>query len=690
MNRTRPRGRSISIPAVIDPRETEVSQLPTPGSQPQRWRKALSGYFPAHFLVCMLLQFVITAPKLVTPFHLPHDDELFLTQAQNIILGRWLGPYNQFTLAKPPTYPLFIAVNHILGLPLLYTQIILYNLAVGYLCYLFIHRLNLIVSAYILSGLLLFDPHILSDYALRVNVSILIPTLFMSLVAAYLHIYYTPIYKVPKAPIIFFSGVFAFLYSLRWESIWLWLPLITALFLSERYFQLPRRSAILLLLTSLAFVTGLTHTIRLTNYLVYGSYIYDEFEDGAFPDYYKRLKTIQTYSPYVALSKVVRTTLYEHSPAFRLLKPLLEVPGVYNFGCATFGVPCVDNDIHNGWTSWAVRDAAAIAGKYSTPAVASDYFTTARRELDEACRKGLLVCAKPPPLPIALPTTFAGYRSLLGYLIDAVRLLTYSTASEYSAMLANLREALSAAKNTLVHTSDLRRTSTITADEPTDTSCALQVLNRSRIAFTARCEQLASGTISVPGVGTLTIIEVTFQPRGIDPNQASRNDLYERLTNSPVVSFYNASYTHTVHLRAALNYANEVDASVIVAPIPPSYSGWGGGSSAPRHRNETMDRYRHAAISILSSSYTLIIMPWTLVTLLIAFFVIQRPTNSLGLHAILVFCFLFASGRLGLLAIVSVSDFPALSSHYIHVHPLLHICNVFSLAIISSSTVRIP
>ena len=46
-----------------------------------------------------------------------HDDGLFMRLAANISSGRWLGPYDQFTLMKGPGYPLFLALSAANGLP---------------------------------------------------------------------------------------------------------------------------------------------------------------------------------------------------------------------------------------------------------------------------------------------------------------------------------------------------------------------------------------------------------------------------------------------------------------------------------------------------------------------------------------------------------------------------------------------
>ncbi|MGH2687619.1 MAG: hypothetical protein ACRDKW_02260, partial [Actinomycetota bacterium] len=60
------------------------------------------------------------------------DEYLFLSQALELVRGRWLGPYSAVTLAKGPGYPLFLAANHVLGLPVSMGQALLYFGAVVY------------------------------------------------------------------------------------------------------------------------------------------------------------------------------------------------------------------------------------------------------------------------------------------------------------------------------------------------------------------------------------------------------------------------------------------------------------------------------------------------------------------------------------------------------------------------------
>src|SRR6187455_389522 len=58
-----------------------------------------------------------------------HDDVLFLRLAESILSGDWLGRYSEMTLIKGCGYPLWIALMAALGIPLLFSQQLLYIIA---------------------------------------------------------------------------------------------------------------------------------------------------------------------------------------------------------------------------------------------------------------------------------------------------------------------------------------------------------------------------------------------------------------------------------------------------------------------------------------------------------------------------------------------------------------------------------
>ncbi|HEV2012229.1 MAG TPA: hypothetical protein VGS17_14525, partial [Candidatus Limnocylindria bacterium] len=73
-----------------------------------------------------LLRLCLASGQTLTALYAPHDDGLFLKLAEHIIAGRWLGPFDNLTLAKGPFYPLWIAASFIAGVPLQLSENLLY------------------------------------------------------------------------------------------------------------------------------------------------------------------------------------------------------------------------------------------------------------------------------------------------------------------------------------------------------------------------------------------------------------------------------------------------------------------------------------------------------------------------------------------------------------------------------------
>jgi hypothetical protein len=82
---------------------------------------------------------VFSVAYLILAMHLPvsiytiadYDDALFWGNAYQIVKGHWLGPYTQMTLAKGPGFPLFLAANAVLGIPVTLLIALLYLFACG-------------------------------------------------------------------------------------------------------------------------------------------------------------------------------------------------------------------------------------------------------------------------------------------------------------------------------------------------------------------------------------------------------------------------------------------------------------------------------------------------------------------------------------------------------------------------------
>lgn len=93
----------------------------------------------------------------------------------------------------------------------------------------------------------------------------------------------------------------------------------------------------------------------------------------------------------VPVPAAARAAIYDHSPAFRELRPALEVPpntGWRSQSCAEG----ICDDYAGGFFFWALRDAVAAAGYYETPDRAAAFYRQLATEINVACDHGALHC----------------------------------------------------------------------------------------------------------------------------------------------------------------------------------------------------------------------------------------------------------------------------------------------------------
>src|SRR6187551_309183 len=82
-------------------------------------RPASRGWFWIAIVLTALKLWLVAGQRIYAIGPSFHDDLLFVRLAEFISDGRWLGPYDQYTLAKGPMYSFFIAAAFKLGVPLL-------------------------------------------------------------------------------------------------------------------------------------------------------------------------------------------------------------------------------------------------------------------------------------------------------------------------------------------------------------------------------------------------------------------------------------------------------------------------------------------------------------------------------------------------------------------------------------------
>ena len=342
----------------------------------------------------LLYVFVITYQPLTLLADAALDDGIFLVHGRSLAEGRWLGSFNWLTLRTGPGYPLFLAINFWLGLPITFVHAIFFCGAVGLFSWAIkrISRSGLIgLSSFVL---ILWHPVFLGTQAIRDT--IYTGQLFLVFACA-LVAFFIAEKQGTRALWGALTGVaLGWFWLTREEGIWI-LPAAAFLLVvaivrahvlntSLRNFAIPAAlTLVLFLFAHFAFMSG--------NWLAYGSFVGVDIKERNFVAALDALQSVQ-YGPdvdHVPVPRAVRERIYEVSPSFASLKPLVDPPqGPVWHGCRVYPATC--GDIAGGWFIWALRDAAAQAGHYRAPGEASAFFGRLASEVNEACRSGQLSC----------------------------------------------------------------------------------------------------------------------------------------------------------------------------------------------------------------------------------------------------------------------------------------------------------
>ena len=332
-----------------------------------------------------------------------HDDALFLSQGHSIANGDWLGKFGELTLAKGPSYSVFIGLVQLSRIPLLDAQAIFHALA----CVLFILAVRPLVRSpgirLLLLAVLLFDPHPFSseagERALRSSIQ---PALTLMTLAGVIGM---GARLSGRARILLpwsvLGGVaLAFFWFSREEGIWL-VPTLTLISGGSLWLTWSSADgnrgfrAVYLLLPFVIWFSALW-TLRAVNYHYYGAWISVDAKDGGFPNAYGALTRIKPAAGIsgVPVTKETRLRAYAVSPAFAELQKSLDRP--MGNPWARHGWeqlqnhPSAGQEIRGGWFGWALREAAYQNGYYRDALKTSDYWQRVADEINAACEDGRL------------------------------------------------------------------------------------------------------------------------------------------------------------------------------------------------------------------------------------------------------------------------------------------------------------
>ena len=410
----------------------------TPTDSTGRGRVRLLDVRPPKLLTYLGLG-TLTLSYIVIRVHTPttvyppglHDDGLYMKLGASLARGDWLGPFNHFTLMKGPGYPAFLAVAHWLGTPVSLAHALFHSAAVV----LFVAMLHRFVRSPLLSALLfvllLWHPISLSVFLLRVLRDAVYYGQILMFLALFACVLFWPLPAGTRRLYGALSGaVLGWLWLTREEGLVL-LPAIVVLvamaglrtFHDRRFRQFVGTLAVVIA----AFAVPQLG-FRAMNWWWYGAFVGVDFNERNFQGALKALHSVRSgeVRAFVSVTRSTRQRIYAVSPAFASLASSLDGPlerAWMPHGCAALPITC--GEIGAGWFMWALRDAAAMAGQYASPARSSAFFAQIAREISLACARGALECR--PQLIAEMPpqTGEAGVARLPRHLLKVLDLLLF-------------------------------------------------------------------------------------------------------------------------------------------------------------------------------------------------------------------------------------------------------------------------
>ena len=326
-----------------------------------------------------------------------HDDQLMIQMAYNLLNGNWLGDYNNRTLVKGITYPLFLVINHGLGLPYTFTLTAVY----GLVCWFFTHVLRNFFHNKIILGIiftfLYFLPSCQSlETLVRVYRNSMAPVLALLVIAMLWEMYFRRNCKWNIAFFILTGLCFAAFWNLREDSIWLMPVFLVGCIITAIQMGVDHKlrvgkffhAKLLLVVIPLVVFSLCNVGIKAVNYHNYGIFVRNELSEGGFANLMKAIYAVEPEEDIVRVSTPKSTVdrLYQVSPSFATLQTALDAN--FNAGWDQ-NDGTLDGQIQDGWFFWCLRDCIVQSG-YTTPTIINDFCQQAADEINQALDNGTL------------------------------------------------------------------------------------------------------------------------------------------------------------------------------------------------------------------------------------------------------------------------------------------------------------
>ena len=334
-----------------------------------------------------------------------HDDALYFWLGQNISDGNWLGKYMQLTLAKMPSYAMFIAFSIKIGIPYLWLFSLCHIIAVSFLIvkskYLFSKAKWLL---FILGILLLFNP-ILATY-LRIYRFQLPAICFIVFIASLISMFNPASKKkhwvVYVIDALIVSIAWGFLWFSREESLFYVGCIVVAMlgfFLVKKFISNPIQN-LYPIVFGVSGVVVFWLFISSMNYKHYDRFVVCERTSSPYTDVIKTFNSIvdPDFPTDISGSSASREKIINIAETIPMFKPMaknliasaINYRGVY-FNTKTLSfVSEPENVLTISHFEWAWIAAASATGYYKNATTLAAFYTKLNNEMKKAIREGKL------------------------------------------------------------------------------------------------------------------------------------------------------------------------------------------------------------------------------------------------------------------------------------------------------------
>lgn len=421
----------------------------------ERMKKA--GIMKKHRLLFFMVILIVIKQLLVIGLPLfahagaGHDDRLMINMASSLINGEWLGSYSEKTLVKGIFFPLFLAVNHFLGIPYTFSVPGFYSLA----CIVFIYGIKKLFQTefplYIIFFVLIFNPISFADETfLRVYRNCLTASQVLIVSGGMFAIYLNRFEKKWRLLCWSFGAGLglASLWHTREDGIWMvalimGVIIITGIsIIAQKRMKIFEKSGrILITVIPVALLMLSTFVISSINYSAYGIYTTNELNSSNFTQAIKLIYSVEATDD-VQRASVPRSTMekiYNVSPTLNSIRGEVEAS---LDRWSWYDKDAKVRQVEDGFFFWALREAVANAGYYENAQKANTFFGEVAKELEAGFESGQL--SRRAPMPSALMSPWRGQyaKELPGAFLKT---MTYVVT--FNAVETTLKDSIDDGKN---------------------------------------------------------------------------------------------------------------------------------------------------------------------------------------------------------------------------------------------------